>query len=593
MRFDIILFTSLAGLVFSYPAEVVIQRRTSGLLTHSIGDAASNVTGSADSVITVSVNSSTTVLAGLSAHGAAALMGGALGCTAGVIQVDARAELQGWLASQTGISESLKNSLTAWCEGSGSATLTTDAIAALSVYIPTCADIAAKKSIYVTIDGIFSSTELSSTLVLSASAQASLSTFLDIHAHVDLGTHIHAGLSVCAAGGVISSLKADVKASLVAWLTSSECALDGALKASILGWCHSIHVSGLVEIGSIASTALSAISVGASIGTYVEEVGALSVHAQAVLTAFLNTKLAVDIETDILIALQACAAGKLAAVLDVDVHNALAVWLTGSSCPLGVEMKGAVFLWLSASASAEASLALVKDFFVDISGFLTNNIIPSLSANLRSAFGLFISGESVAVLSWDARAEFAAFLGGCTEIEISVNIQLIITKWFTGCSIPGAPVPSASLSSLPSSTPTGVSRTNLVPSGFVITTPVPSRSVLSSTIHTGLTDSISTSVPPGPTSTGTAGGKDASPTACNTLNPPANASAVVVAGPSESAPTGSSQAVSGSTCSDTSRVSSTVIAPAPTTAPIASVSGWLSSSWTETVTIYNTIYACE
>lgn len=600
MRFDIILFTSLASFVFSYPAEVAIQRRTSGLLTHPIGDAASNVTGSVDSVITVSVNSSTTVLAGPSAHGAAALMGGALGCTAGVIQVDARTELKGWLAGQTGISEPLKNSLTAWCEGFGSATLTTDAIAALSVYIPTCADIAAKKSIYVTIDGIFSSTELSSTLVLSASAQASLSTFLDIHAHVDLGTHIHAGLSVCAAGGVISSLKADVKASLVAWLNSSECALDGALKASILGWCHSIHVSGLVEIGSIANTALSAISVGASIGTYVEEVGALSVHAQAVLTAFLNTKLAVDIDTDIIIALQACAAGKLAAALDVDVYNTLAVWLTDSSCPLGVEMKGAVLLWLSASASAEASLDLVKDFFVDFSGFLTNNIMASLSTNLRSAFGLLISGESVAVLSWDARAELAAFLGGCTEIEISVSIQLIITKWFTRCSIPGAPVPSASLPSLPSATPTGVSRSNQVPSGFVTTTPVPSRSVLSSTIHTGFTDSTSASVPPGPTSTGTTGGKDASSTACNTLNPPANASAVVVAGPSESAHTGSSQAVSGSTengcsgstSSDTSRVSSIVGAPAPTRAPIASVSGWLSSSWTETVTIYNTIYAC-
>ncbi|KAJ5666562.1 hypothetical protein N7462_010971 [Penicillium macrosclerotiorum] len=598
MRFDIILLTSLASSVLSYPAEVDIQRRTPGLLTHTIGNAASDVTGSVGSI---SFNGSTTVLAGLSAHGAAALEGGALGCTAGNIHVSARAELKGWLAGQTQISGPLKNSLITWCEGSGSATLSADVIAALSVYIPTCADIAASKSIYVTVDGIFSSSELSSTLVLSASAQASLSTFLDVHAHVDLGTHIHAGLSVCAAGGVIAGLGADVKASLVAWLNSSDCTLNAALKASVIGWCHGTHVSGLVEIGSISSTALPAISVGASIGAYVEEVGALSVYAQDILAAFLNAKLAVDIDADILIALQTCAAGKRAAALDVDVRTALAVWLTGSSCPLGVEMKGVVLLWLSVSASAEASLVLVSGLSVDISDFLTDTIVTSLSINLRSALGLLAAGESAAVLSWDARAELAAFLGGCTGIEISVNIQLIIIEWFTGCSIPGAPASSASIPSLPSATPIGVSSTNLVPSGFITTASVPSISILPSGIHTGFAGSVSASVPSGPASTGTAAGKDASSTACNTKNSPAIASTVIFTGPSESAPTGSSQADSGSpgnglsasSSSETSRASSTVGAPAPTIAPIGSVSGWFSSSWTETVTIYHTVYACE
>jgi hypothetical protein len=436
---------------------------------------------------------------------------------------------------------------------------------------------------------------------MSASAQASLSTFLDIHRQGDLGPRIHAGLSVCATGGVIASLGADVKASLLAWLNSSDCALDAALKASILGWCHSTHVSGLFEIGSISSTALSAISVGTSIGAYVDEVGALSVYGQAIIAAFLKTKQAINIDADILIALRTCVAGKRAAALDVDVRTALAVWLSGLNCPLAVEMKSVVLLWLSVSASAEASLDLVSGLFVDNSVFLTDTIVASLSFKLRSALGLLAAGESAAVLSWDARAELAAFLGGCFDIEISVNIQLIIFEWFTGCSIPGAPASSASIPSLPSATPVSVSSTDLVSSGVITTASVPSISILPSGIHTGFTGSFSASVPSNPAFTGTAGDKGASSAACNTRDPPAITSTVIFAGPSESAPTGSSQADSGSPgnglpgsiSTETSRASSTVGAPAHTMAPIGSVSGWFSSSWTETVTIYHTVYACE
>jgi hypothetical protein len=84
MRFKIILLTSLASFVLCYPAEVTTQRRTSGLLIHPNGNAAFNVTGSVDSVLAVSFNSSTTVLAGLSAHGAAALEGVLLDALLGV-----------------------------------------------------------------------------------------------------------------------------------------------------------------------------------------------------------------------------------------------------------------------------------------------------------------------------------------------------------------------------------------------------------------------------------------------------------------------------------------------------------------------------
>lgn len=635
MRSDLLLLAALASSALAYPTEVAVERRTFGLLAHLLGDAASDVIGLVDSLLGVGAHGSTTILAGLSAHGAAALEGGALGCTASVIYADARAQLKLWLAGQTSISGSLKTSLLAWCEGSGSATLSADVIAALSVYIPTCADIAAKESIYVTIDGIFSSTELSSTLVLSASAQDSLSAFLDVH--VDLAAHIQAGLSVCAAGGVIASLDVDVQASLIAWLNASDCPLEAALKASILGWCHSSHVSGLVEIGVLAETALSAISVGASIGAYVEEAGILSVHAQASLAAFLNTKLAVDIDADILVALEACAAGKLAASLDVEVRTALAIWLSGSSCSLGVELKAVVLLWLSVAASVEASLDLVSGLFVDITGFLTETILASLSINLRSALGLLAGGESLTILSWEARAELAAFLGGCTGIDIGISIELIIIEWFTGCSIPGAPAPSSSsVPSLPSATPTGVSSTPLVPSGPAHTGSVPSVSIPSGGVPTGPAGSISVTVPSGSTATGPAGGvpgngassiipggpsgsgaipsgpaptvpaggipgNGASSTPCDTETIPVVTSSVISGGPA-GGPAGGAGSVtvpsgpgwSGSGSGSGSWTWSAGGPPAPTAPPTGSGSGWSGSdTWTETVTIYHTVCGCE
>ncbi|CEJ57365.1 hypothetical protein PMG11_06060 [Penicillium brasilianum] len=548
MRSDLLLLATLASSALAYPTEVAVERRTFGLLASLLGDAAADVIGLVDSLLGVGVHGSVSVLAGLSAHGAAALEGGVLGCTAGVIHAGARAQLKAWLAGQTHISGSLKTSLLAWCEGSGSATLSADVIAALSVYIPTCADIAAKESIYVTVDGIFSSAELSSTLVLSASAQTTLSAFLDVH--VGLGADIQAGLSVCAAGGVIASLEADVKASLIAWLNASDCPLEAALKASILGWCHGSHASGLVEIGAIADTALTAISVGASVGANVEETGALSVHAQASLAAFLNTNLAIDIDAEILVYLKACAGGKLAASLDADARAALAVWLSGSSCSLGVELKAIVLLWLSVSATAEASLDLVSGLFVDISGFLTETIIASLSINLRGALGLLAGGESLATLNWDARAELAAFLAGCTGIDVSVSIQLIIIEWFTGCRIPSAPAPSSAVSSLPSATPVGVSSTPLIPSGSTPTGSVPSVSIPSGGVPTGPAASGSVTVPSGSIPTGSGSGSSGSGSSGSGSSGSGSGSGSVTV-PSGSIPTGPAGGVPGNGASST------------------------------------------
>ncbi|KAJ6112133.1 hypothetical protein N7523_008194 [Penicillium sp. IBT 18751x] len=485
MRSSLVLLAGLASSALAYPTDVAAERRTFGLVSELLGGATHDVVSFLEDVLGGHSfhRGSASLLGGLNAHGAAALEGGALGCSHTKIHESARAHLKTWLSGSVSISGSLKTSLLAWCEGEVDV-LATDVIAALAVYIPTCAELCAKESLYVTIDGIFSAAELASDLVLSASAQLSLGAWIDIA--VGLDADIKAGLSVCAGGGLITSLDAGVKAKLLAWITGGSCSLDASLKASVLAWLHGRHGGDLVAIGELGFDALNTISVGASAGVFVSEGGALSVHAQAMLAAFLDTSIAADIDADILLGLQGCAKGDLATAIELDVRTKLAVWLSGSSCSLGVELKAVVLLWLSLGATADVSLDLVSGLFVDITEFLSVTVIDLLSVNLRGALSLLACGESLDLLSFEARAELAAFLSGCTSIDIGVNVELIIFEWFTGCSMPGAPAASSSTPSLPSATASIISSVPL-PSGVAPTgsASIPSGSVPGGVIPTG------------------------------------------------------------------------------------------------------------
>ncbi|KAJ5288739.1 hypothetical protein N7478_001769 [Penicillium angulare] len=573
MRSSLVMLAGLAGSALAYPADVSNERRTFGLVAEILGSIGSDIDTILSGVLGLGGHSqsSGSLLVGLSAHGAAALEGGLLGCGATKIHADARVELKTWLSSQTVITGSLKTHLLSWCEGSV-ATLEESVIAALSVYIPTCAELAAKESIFVTIDGIVESSEYEATLVLSASAQASLTTFISAHAELDVD--IKAGLNLCAAGGIIGSLHADIKASLLAWVSGSDCGLEVGLKASVLAWIKGEAATDLVAIGSISTDVLTSLSVGASIEVLVEESGVLSTGALASIAAYLEAD--VEIDVNVRAALKACAEGKLAAALDVDLRTSLALWLTGSSCSLGVELKAVVLLWLSVAVTAEASVDIVTGLLVDITGFLTEEIISLLSVNLRGALGLLIAGESLTVLSWEARAELAAFLGGCTSIDISVTIEIIIIEWFTGCSIPGGPSgggsPSGSSSapSLPS--PTGPSSgpapsgSGSIPSGPGATSSVPSGPAPSGSGSIPSGPGATSSVPSGPAPSGS-GSIPSGPGATSSVpsGPAPSGSGSIPSGPgaTSSVPSGPAPSGSGSIPSGPGATSSVPSGPAP------------------------------
>lgn len=489
--------------------------------------------------------STTTLLAGLSAQAAAALQGGVLGCKAGAIHAVARAELAAWLRAEAAafLDASIKASLLEWCEGDASVTLSADVCAGLSVLIPTCADIAAKGDLFVTIEGIFSSAEVAANVVLSASAQASLSAFLSASVETALDAKVRAGLSLCAGGGVFVDLAADVQAALKAWLASSECTLSASLKVAVLAWLEGKVGADVIAIGSLPSNGLATISAGASVVALVEETGILSASAQASLAAFLEAGISADLDAHVQAALEACAKGGAAVSLDVEVRTALVAWLTSSSCSLGAELKAIVLFWLSFALEADVSVSVSIGLLGDLTSFITGTLEATLGSVFRGVISILISGESMASLSLDARAQLAAILGGAAGIEIDSNIEIILIGWLTGCGhlpsgssftkdrIPTLPsTPTGSATGVPSvsvPTPSGIP-SGSVPSGSVPNVPVP---VPSGASPSDAANVPAPSVPSGSVPSG------ASPSGASNGNVPPTVSEAVPA-PSGGAPTG-------------------------------------------------------
>ncbi|RJE17811.1 cell wall protein, partial [Aspergillus sclerotialis] len=381
------------------------------------------------------VQSSTSLLGGLSAQAAAALQAGALGCSAGKIHHSALVELKHWLHGAAHIEAGLKNALLHWCDAGAQATLEADVIAGLSVLLPTCSDIVSKGGLYVTIDGIFEAHELEAAAVLDAATQSSLNAFIKGASHLE--AEVKAALSLCAGGGVVTSLTEEVKASLKAWLHSSDCGLDHGLKISILAWLQGKIESGVVSLGHLSDGSLSSVSVGASLLALVDESGALVQTARQSLLAFLHSSAAAHLEADIKHVLESCAKGELATSISAEVRSALAVWLSSSSCSIGAELKSVLLFWLSFAVDVNAHIGLDLGIVGDLLSFLTGTLGQVLGGGLRGILTILLGGESFLSLSLKARAEIIAIIGGATSIELPSNCITIIIEWITGCIIPG------------------------------------------------------------------------------------------------------------------------------------------------------------
>ncbi|KAK1140542.1 hypothetical protein N8T08_010288 [Aspergillus melleus] len=535
---NLLLLASLASYGVALPTAD-LESRTFGLIPGIVSGVAHDLTALIGLLLGDGGHTPATILSGISARAAAALEGGALGCKAGDVHAHARAELAAWVRAHADLhlEASLKTALLDWCDGEESATLSVGTCAGLSLFIPTCADIAAKGDLYVTIDGIFSTAELAAEVVLNASAQTHLSAFIKGSIGAALDAKIKAGLGLCAGGGVVTDLSADIKAALKVWLHGSDCSLSASLKASVIAWLEGKLEGEVVHLGSLPTGGVATISAGAAVEALIEESGALAASAQASLAAFLKSDISAGIEVDIETALNLCIKGGLASSLDVEVRTALATWLSGSSCRLGAELKSVLILWLSFAVSGEVSIDIHTGIISELTSFLEGTVETTLGGSIRGIISLLISGESFINLSLEARAQLVAICGGAASVEIDSHIQLILIGIISGCDTGAG-----------TGTNTGSSSSG-VPS-IPAVTPSGSSPVIPGASSTAGVPGVSTpGVPEGPAPTGTApaGGDvpsgtapvEATSTPCDTLT---SQNVVPIVTGSEGVPTGTAPA---------------------------------------------------
>ncbi|KAL4737804.1 hypothetical protein BDV11DRAFT_146823 [Aspergillus similis] len=290
MRTSIALLAGLASSALALPAtpSTQLDARTFGLV--------SGIIHTIENILTGGVTPAN-VLGGISSEAAAALHGGALGCTAGSVDLAYRKKLAHWLKAGAGVhlEASVRTALLAWCEADASVDLELDleVRAGLGFFIPTCAKIAAEADLYVTLDAAIA-----------------------LLGEVDW--KIKSGLEFCAAGGIVGDLDTEIINALKVWLNSSECTLAVSLKKTLLLWIEGKVGGDVVGIGHLPVGGVATIGVGKSLEALVGANGALVAGAQAQLEAFLQTDVGLEIDVAILNILKICAKGGLAVDIDLD-----------------------------------------------------------------------------------------------------------------------------------------------------------------------------------------------------------------------------------------------------------------------------------
>ncbi|EED12251.1 cell wall protein, putative [Talaromyces stipitatus ATCC 10500] len=369
------------------------------------------------------------LLVDLSAEGAAAFVGASLGLKADLIDVDAKAKLGLWLdGTDIDLDVSVKTALKGWCTGA-SAELDVDVVAEIALFAPCAAGIAAKGGLVVDVNGI-ASVGAAVGVILEADLQAELLAFLK--ANLDLDSEVAVGLHICANGGLVVALTADVKAALTAWLSSSECGLSAGLKAAIGLWLEAQVGVGAVALGTVSTAASISGSIGLTIDAAVDVEGILSATYITALKAWISAQ--VNLDADIKAALGICAGAKAAITLDIVAVEKLTAWLLSAECSLTAELKAAVLLWLHVRVTvAETISVLSAADIATLTTWIGGEIAADLSAVVKGVIGVAIAGEAVVNVSVDAIAELIGVLTGCVSgIDISLDIQIILGKWISG-----------------------------------------------------------------------------------------------------------------------------------------------------------------
>lgn len=437
---NLLMLAGLASSALAYPTNSAADRRSLGLDIDI--DLSLNLGGLFSGLLGGGAQSPTNILSGIGPQGAAALQGAALGVKAGSIRSAARKELASFLRGENGghLESNLRKPLLNWATGGDDGLLTRDVSGGLSILSPAAASIASEGGLVVTLEGILGASDIGGQQVLTSELQDTLNSFLKGSGKSGLTSQVKSALHLAGGGGLVSSLSGEVKSALETFLGGSgKSGLTSELTGALQAWLQGGGSNGLVSLGEIPSGGLTAISVGKDILSRVDSNGLLGESSKAGIAGFLTGDVASSLESDVKEALQAMAHGKAAKSLSPKSRHALAKWISGSDCKLGVQFKSIALFWLSVGVDVDVSVNINGGGLLGgLLSFVLDTVNKLLSTVLGGVLSIVTGGESLLGLSLDARAELAAVLGGAADIDIDLNINLTLLSWLTGIDLNGA-----------------------------------------------------------------------------------------------------------------------------------------------------------
>lgn len=269
----------------------------------------------------------------------------------------------------------------------------------------------------------------SSSLLTEVSDLLDPSSALDGLSAQGAAAFVGAGLGL--ESGVIS---VDARTELNTWIGSASAELDSSVITSLQSWCtgsSSVALSADV-VADISLLVPFAVTIAAEGGLQVETTGITSVGTavgvvletslQSELEAYIKAN--TDLDSEVLVALNICAAGGVVSSISSDIISVITAWLSSSSCTLSADLKAAIKLWISGTVGTGVSA--LGSVSTDIS--LITSIGASINAAVDSS-GIVASSYISSLEAWissqtDLDADIKGWLAVCTAAKGAINLDV-------------------------------------------------------------------------------------------------------------------------------------------------------------------------
>ncbi|THC89427.1 hypothetical protein EYZ11_011128 [Aspergillus tanneri] len=393
----------------------------------------------------VSTKPEETVLVGLGPQGAGALALCGMGVAAGRVEVQAKTQLLAWLEKTTDVlvPQSVRTSIRGWCVGSSAAVISAEDQAKLALLISSSVRVAAAGGIVVGHDRIIAKNAgVRAPSVLNPSAQASLSAFLSRTTTDKLGADITAGLRAAALGGAASALSVESRSALSAFLSQSSSTWDKNVITLVKEWLSNAVEGISIPSGESPESIRVSISLRAVVSSRVSPSGQLRPVAQSLLSSFLSTPAATELNPAVRASLQSGVQGDRASSLSEHAATQLGRFLAAPDSPLDATLKGTVIYWLykRTSFSGTRSVRLDTTSKLAVTTFLAGPKRDGVSPTIVGALVAAAAGADVTSLSEESVTELSGLLSKSANTELDTHTQTSLIGWLTSSGSGSSPV---------------------------------------------------------------------------------------------------------------------------------------------------------